>query len=220
PPHPPTEPCLEYKAYADDYPSEYSSDTDPEDVEYAPPREEPLEPGLEYATSCATESEEDEEDEMASRGRARRRAEIRKKHIMEVKEIMENYDAERDGIRRSVIEDSTAKALDRSLKESLVALRVQELKKVQEENEKKKKTPAWKRMVYEFLVLLVVLVAACAVVWVVNEVNYRGGLPYVTMFRGQKTGNIAVLVKWRDTAMTFGSCVTKEKCRCGFVERP
>lgn len=184
PPQPPTEPCLEYKAYADDYPSEYSEDTDPEDVEYAPPREEPLEPGLEYATSCATESESDEEDEMASRGRARRRAEIRKKHIQEVKEIMENYDADGDGIRRSAIENSTAKLLDNSLKVSLVALRAQELKKIREDNENRKKTPRWKSMVHKFLVLVVVFVAAFAAVWVVNEVNYRGGLPYVKMFRG------------------------------------
>lgn len=184
PPKSPTEPCLEYEAYANDYPSEYSSDTDPEDVEYAPPREDPLEPGLEYATSCPTESESDEEDEMAGRGRARRRAQIRFKHIQEVEDIMENYDAERDGIRRSAIEDSTAKALDRSLKISLVALRAQELKKIQEDNENRKKTPRWKSMVYKFLVLVVVFVAACAVVWVVNEVHYRRGLPYIKFVRG------------------------------------
>ncbi|KAL5349123.1 hypothetical protein ACLOAV_005411 [Pseudogymnoascus australis] len=183
-PFSPIEPCLEYEPNTNYYPSEYSEDSDPEDVEYSPPAEDPLEPGLDYATSCPSSSESDEEeDELASRGRKRKRAQIRQKHIQEMREIMENYGPQRYNLG-GLVQDEAAMALGRTLKESLVALRVQELRQKQEDIEKTLETPRWKSMLQKLLVLVAIFVCAVATVWVINEVNYRGGIPYVKLFRG------------------------------------
>jgi hypothetical protein len=179
-------PELEDQSYA-----QYSpfSDSEASDTEYTPEPTEltgPTEPGLEYDTSFSSEEEDEEEDdddeeddeesesesevdEMANRGRPRKRA---------------------GSPRRGVREEPAAKVLERSLKESLVvALRVQELKKVAADNEKKRETPRWLSFMKKFLVLLLLFVAAFATVWVVNEVHYRGGLPYVKLFRGYVCSN-------------------------------
>ncbi|KFY63588.1 hypothetical protein V496_03896 [Pseudogymnoascus sp. VKM F-4515 (FW-2607)] len=220
PPFSPIEPCLEYEPNANYYPSEYSEDSDPEDVEYSPPAEDPREPGLEYATSCPSSSESDEEgDELASRGRKRKRAQIRQKHIQEMREIMDNYGPQRDNVG-GLVQDGAAMALDGTLKGSLVALCVQELRQKQEDIEKTLETPRWKSMLQNFLVLVAIFVCAVATVWVINEVNYRGGIPYVKLFRGPQTGNIAILVKWRNSAMAYGFCLTKENCGFRWVEKP
>ncbi|OBT44076.1 hypothetical protein VE00_04510 [Pseudogymnoascus sp. WSF 3629] len=173
----PSMPELEDQSYA-----QYSpfSDSEASDTEYTPEPTEPTEPGLEYDTSFSSEEEDEEEDdddeeddeesesesevdEMANRGRPRKRA---------------------GSPRRGVREEPAAKVLERSLKESLVALRVQELKKAAADNEKKRETPRWLSFMKKFLVLLLLFVAAFATVWVVNEVHYRGGLPYLKLFRG------------------------------------
>ncbi|KFY76915.1 hypothetical protein V499_03606 [Pseudogymnoascus sp. VKM F-103] len=219
-------PDLEDVPRAQYQPFSEGEDTEAEDTEYAPSQSERVEPGLEYDTSCVcSDDEEDEEedggededdeddedededeesedeeteDEMSTRGRPTKRASTKGRHARD---------------------DSTSTVLARSLKESLVALRVQELKKAAQDNEKNRPPPLWKTISKQFLILLILSVAAFTTVWVVNEVHYRGGLPYVKLFRGQETGNLAVLVKWGDSTLGLGSCVHKGNCGCYTVER-
>ncbi|KFZ09950.1 hypothetical protein V501_05411 [Pseudogymnoascus sp. VKM F-4519 (FW-2642)] len=185
-PSSPGMPDLEDVPGAQYQPFSEGEDTEAEDTEYTPSQSERVEPGLEYDTSCVCsedeegededdeddeededddeeDDEDDTEDEMSTRGRPTKRAGTKGRHARD---------------------DSTSTVLARSLKESLVALRVQELKKVAHDNEKTRSPPLWKTISKQFLILLLLFAAAFTTVWVVNEVHYRGGLPYIKLFRG------------------------------------
>ncbi|KFY24040.1 hypothetical protein V493_05487 [Pseudogymnoascus sp. VKM F-4281 (FW-2241)] len=183
PPTSPFEPSLEYQEFAHDYPSKYDEDTDTEDTEFTPTSTR-SEPSLEYATSCPSESDSgsESEDELASRGRPRKREYIWLGNFQEVKEVKGH--AEPEGGQGVKAEEPTSAALESSLKESLVALGVRELRKVAEDNEKKRETPRWRNLLHNFVVLVVVFLCAVATVWVINEVHYRSGLPHVNILRG------------------------------------
>jgi hypothetical protein len=66
---------------------------------------------------------------------------------------------------------------------SLAQLQVQELKRAREEREENGKARGWGFYVQRLLVLVLVFICAFAAVWVVNEVNYRGGLPTIRFIR-------------------------------------
>ncbi|OBT77490.1 hypothetical protein VF21_05204 [Pseudogymnoascus sp. 05NY08] len=213
-PSSPSMPELEDQSYAhyspfSDNDNDNDNDSESSDTEYTPSPTEPTEPGLEYdssfpsSSSSASDSASDSEsevDEMASRGRSRSRPSMREENEREAaKRALIRERNEREArlrvAERALREEVMAKVmsktavtveegLDRSLKESLVALRVQELKKAVEENEKKRETPRWIRFLKKLLILILLFATAFATVWVVNEVHYRGGLPYVKLFRG------------------------------------
>ncbi|KFY45231.1 hypothetical protein V494_01049 [Pseudogymnoascus sp. VKM F-4513 (FW-928)] len=173
PPLSPLEPALEYEAYVADYPSKYEEDTDPEDDAYAPPATSPTEPRLEYATSVSdSHFSSSEDDEDVSRGRERKRAVFPE----EVKTVTQTQIHDTNGHAQSA--QATNEAVEKSARDSLVALGVRGL------NHPQRKTGRGGSVVKNVLFVIALFVAAVATVWVINEVHYRRGLPYIKVVRG------------------------------------
>ncbi|KFX99421.1 hypothetical protein O988_03861 [Pseudogymnoascus sp. VKM F-3808] len=198
------------------YYSDYSSASDPSDNDYSPPPLSPVEPDLEYEDhgehyfSSCSESSSDSDDEYDGEGESaeeydtaysdservadledEKRADIRERGKQEAREGCDEHASRRR------MTSAAAEGIDKTLKESLAALRVQELKKIAEDNEKKKETPLWKSFMTKFIMAVLLFVAAFATVWVVNEVHYRQGLPFIKFVRGHVAIPGPVRSAWR-----------------------
>ncbi|OBT90366.1 hypothetical protein VE02_00698 [Pseudogymnoascus sp. 03VT05] len=190
----PTEPGLEYdSSFASSSSSKYDSGSESDEDELAKrgrSRERSRERLREWSMERAFIKEENLKE-------AKKRAFIRERNEREAR-LRVAEKALREEVMAKVMGKTAVSAdegLDRSLKESLVALRVQELKKVAEDDEKKRATPRWISFLKIFLIFILLFVAAFAAVWVVNEVHYRGELPYVKLFRGV-VGRLGTWQSW------------------------
>ncbi|KFY17822.1 hypothetical protein V492_00351 [Pseudogymnoascus sp. VKM F-4246] len=167
------------------YHSDYTSTSDAEDVTYSPPPLSPLEPALEYEAYVAdypSEYEEDtdpEDDAYAppATSPTEPRLEERKRAVFpqEVKTVTQTQIHDAKGHAQSA--QATKEAVETSVRDSLVALGVRGL------NRPQRKTGSGGSVVKNVLFVIALFVAAVATVWVINEVHYRRGLPYIKLVR-------------------------------------
>ncbi|KFY86668.1 hypothetical protein V498_07425 [Pseudogymnoascus sp. VKM F-4517 (FW-2822)] len=147
-----------------------------------------------------------------------------------MREIMENYGPQRDNVG-GLVQDDAAMALDRTLKESVVALHVEGIARgtvcpgAEAEaggyREDARDAPLEKHASEIPGSGCDICLCSCN-----GQGDQRGKLPWRNPVRkavqrnSPQTGNIAILVKWRNSAMAYGFCLTKENCGFRWVEKP